>query len=115
MQILGSAVAVLVLSSAAFAIDVPDNGSDVAYQNTGTVDHTVVITNTGNDTVYAVVKNAGGDILGWVKINPGDAKPSTSPPGGSTTVDDKDYSGTQTNPTITNDSNTSKAEYTVTP
>lgn len=107
------ALASAVLSTLSLANEVKDDQSEVAYQNTGTGNHTVQITNTGNDTINAVVRNADGNIVGWITLEPEDSKPVTAPQGGSITVDDREYSGKQDNPEVKKDTNTSNAKYSV--
>ena len=106
----------LVLAGLALANELKDDKHEIAYQNTGSGNHTCQVKNTSptNDNITAVVYNADGTIAGWITIEKDSSVPVTCPQGGRIEVDDRDYTGTQGNPTVTNDSNAANVSYDIT-
>jgi hypothetical protein len=119
-KLLYSVAAFILLNVAAVANTVADDAQDTAYSNTGSSDMTFKIKNTGPDNnLVAVVKKVNpetevDETLGWVNVGNGGTKPVTVPPGARLVIDDRDYTGTQKAPTISNDSNSSGGSYTIT-
>ncbi|MCE9594389.1 MAG: hypothetical protein K8S98_09355 [Planctomycetes bacterium] len=116
MQLLPIALASIALSSAALADNtVKDDQSVPAYQNTGSGDHTVQISNTSTngETLTAVVYDKDENILGWITIEAGGSNPVTVPKGGHANVDDHDYTGKQTAPTVKDDAGSGGGKFTV--
>jgi hypothetical protein len=103
----------LIIASPAYAGSgvVTDNNTDVAAVNAPSPT-TYEVYNDGLDSnIVAVAKDSSGDIVAWINVGHGETKQITVPKGGSLEVDDRDFSGSQTSPTIADDSNSDGARY----
>ncbi len=109
-----SATILLSVPALAGSGTVADDDQDVAALNI-TSAKTFTVSNKGKDrNIVAVAKDASGNIVGWIDVGHGSSKDIGVPAGGSLVIDDRDYAGSQTNPTITDDAGAEGAAYSFT-
>lgn len=106
--------AVPFLAAIATANTVADDSTDQAAVNISTA-ATYRVHNSGNDNnIVAVARNSSNEIVAWINVKNGASSDIGVPAGGSLTIDDNDYSGSQTAPTVNADGNTNGSSYTYT-
>jgi hypothetical protein len=108
IRMVRTAAIALTLSSAAWAAgwSVGDDGQKAVASDVGTTSTYRVHNNGPDGNVTLVVKKADGTIVKWFNLAHGDDQDVGLAAGQSLWIDDRDYSGSQTAPTISSDSNT---------